>query len=101
MFLRAQALGKVTTVPKQSVEEPRSESETPVLCKRRESVGRLVMMGLNDQNSPIAPASEDEARKERGKTKESGPGTVCPFYCQFSFINSHCLLGQPGLTPGI
>lgn len=37
MFLRAQAFGEsLTTVPDQSVEEPGSESETPVLCKGRE-----------------------------------------------------------------
>lgn len=103
MFLRSQAFGEsLTTVPNQSVEAPRLNLR--LLCSaRREKCRQTCDDGPQWPKFSSYSSSQtlDEDRKERGKTKESGPWTVCRLCCQFAFINSRFLLGWPGLTPGI
>lgn len=90
MFLRSQAFGEsLTTVPDQSVEEPRLNLR--LLCSAREgkSVDRLVMMDLNDQNSLLkAPAKKMRIERREGIPKPLNcvPTLLPIFFYKFSLF---------------
>nr|KAF6290915.1 hypothetical protein mMyoMyo1_009309 [Myotis myotis] len=73
MFLRSQAGGSLTTVPNQSVEEPRLNLRLLCSAGERKSVDRLVMMGLNDQNSLLTAPAKNRMRIERREERPKSP----------------------------
>ena len=71
MFLRPKAVREGPATVPQSTEEPGSESETPLLCKRWESTGRVVMMVTGREWPKFSPYNSsqklDEEREKGGK----------------------------------
>lgn len=73
MFLRAQAFGEcLTTVPDQSVTEPRSESEAPVLRKRREKYRQTCDDGPKGPKFSYS-SSQNWVRIERREGRPKSP----------------------------
>lgn len=106
MFLRPQAAREgPATVSFQSLEEPSSESETPLLCKRWEKY-RLTYDEVTGPKwpkfSPYGSSQKlDKDREEEGRRKGACPLNSMPTVLSVFFYKFSLVLAWPGLTPGI